>query len=159
MLVKEKRAGKLPRHCERQYVSVCAGHLVSGAIPKKDAVSGHSSAREGSCREAPDTSSSPLVAVRKGRAQGVHGPSSSAHLTDLLSKSWLASLRAGSTAELRKGPWERHAALCTCFGCVGFLQHPSSTVEIPPQRPRPHGTSPQASLMRRLEVSLLSAAG
>lgn len=47
--------------------------------------------------------------------------------------------------------------LCARFGCVGFLQHPSSTVEIPPPRPRPHGTSPQTSLMRRLEVSLLQA--
>lgn len=63
--MKEKGAGKLPRHCERQQVSTCAGHLVGGAIPKKDAVSGHGDEKEGSCREVPDTSSSPLLGGRK----------------------------------------------------------------------------------------------
>lgn len=41
--------------------------------------------------------------------------------------------------------------------CISFFQHSSSTVEISSQRQKAHGISPQISLMRRLEVSLLQS--
>ena len=61
--------------------------------------------------------------------------------------------------DLGKGLWKRHAPPCTCFGYVAFLQHSSSTAELPPWRPTAHVTSLQVSLMRRLEVSVLQAQG